>query len=455
MYTYNKQIPTVATVDILVVGSGSAGSTAAIAAARLLRSRIPGGRVMLVERYGFLGGTSTAVLDTFYGFYTPGTTSTRVVTGVPDDVIAGLNSLDRVIERPNTFGAGTAITYNPEILKVVWDRLAGEAGVDLLMHSFVTDVVMEGDRLTGVIVDGKQGLGLLRAQVVIDASGDADVVARSGAPFERAGDIDPAQTLTTTFRLANVDPTAAKSLPRAEFVERMKHAAESGNYDLPRREGSIHITPIPGVMATIMTRLSVEDATRPRDLTSAEIEGRRQALEYERFLRDYIPGYRGARIVAFNTQIGVRETRRIYGEYRLTREDVLQARKFDDVIGLCGAPIEDHHAGKTTAWTYLPDGETVDIPYRTLVPQKVEGLLVAGRCFSSTHDAHASVRSMAQCMAMGQAAGLAAALCCERQITPRALPYDELRAVLIRTGATLETPHTTSSSTALSGTKPQ
>jgi Flavoprotein involved in thiazole biosynthesis len=440
MYTYSKTIPVIAEPDVFIAGSGSAGSTAAIAAARELQSSKPQAKVLLVERYGFLGGTSTAVLDTFYGFYTPGTISKKVVSGIPDDVVEELRKLDRVIERPNTFGAGTGVTYNPEYLKVAWERLAQRAGVDLLLHTFVTDVVLEGDRITGIVVDGKSGLGLIRPKMVVDASGDADVCALAQVPFEKAGEIDPAQTLTTTFKLANVNVAAARKLPRAEFLARMGEAADSGKYDLPRREGSVHITPIEGVMATIMTRLEVADPTNPRDLTSAEIEGRRQALEYERFLRDYIPGYEAARLVTFSTQIGVRETRRVYGDYRLTREDVLGARKFDDVVGLCGAPIEDHHVGASTKWLYLPDGATVDIPYRTLVPQKVENLYVAGRCFSATHDAHASVRSMAQCMAMGQAAGTAAALCVTQNGQPRDLNVQLLQDKLRESKAILETP---------------
>jgi ribulose 1,5-bisphosphate synthetase/thiazole synthase len=440
MYLYSKSIPFGESPDVLVVGSGSAGSTAAIAAARILREIHPDGKVLLVERYGFAGGTSTAVLDTFYGFYTPGSVSKKVVGGIPDDVIAELRALDRVIERPNTFGAGTGVTYNPEFLKVVWDRLAQQAGVELLFHTLVCDVVSEGDRITGVVACGKSGLSFIRPKIVIDASGDADVCALAQVPFERAGEIDPAQTLTTTFKLANVNVPETKTLPRTEFVARMKEAAESGRYDLPRREGSVHITPIEGVMATIMTRIEATDPTRSCELTLAEIEGRRQALEYERFLRDYIPGYENSRLVTFSTQVGVRETRRVYGEYRLTREDVLSGRKFDDVIGLCGAPIEDHHAGATTKWLYLPDGATVDIPYRALVPQRVQNLFVAGRCFSATHDAHASVRSMAQCMAMGQAAGTAAALCVSASKLPRELNVGRLQAKLREAGAILENP---------------
>lgn len=440
MYTYVKQIPVLPEADVVVVGAGTAGAVAAITAARLARRANPSARVVLLERWGFLGGTSTAVLDTFYGFYTPGAHAKKVVSGVPDEVVAGLRELDTVIERPNTFGAGTGVTYNPEILKVVWDRLVLGAGVEPLLYAFVTDVVMDGDRVTGVVIDGKQGLAVLPAKRVVDASGDADVAALAGVPFERAGDDGPAQTLSTTFKLANVDDRRARAVPRAEFVERMKAAAESGQYDLPRREGSIHITPIEGVMATIMTRVAVPDPTRPGDLTIAEIEGRRQALEYERFLREQIPGYERSRIVTFSSQIGVRETRRIHGEYRLTRDDVLSARRFDDVVGLCGAPIEDHSPGATTKWQYLPQGETVDIPYRTLVPQRADALLVAGRCFSASHDAHASVRSMAQTMAMGQAAGAAAALSLLRGEQPRELDVPALQVALRATGATLETP---------------
>jgi len=438
--TFTKQIPVLNPAAVIVVGSGSAGATAAIAAGRWLRRRGHTEPVVLIERHGFAGGTSTAVLDTFYGFYTPGSVSKKVVGGVPDDVVHAVAELDRVIERPNTFGAGTGITYNPEFLKIAWERLALAAGVRISYHTMFVDVLEENGRISGVVVANKAGLAAIPAAVVVDASGDADVCARAGVPFERAGDIEPGQTLTTTFRLANVDSVRARAFPRSAMVEKMKEAAASGRYELPRREGSIHITPIESVMATIMTRLADVDATDPEQLSAAETAGRSQALEYERFLRDLIPGYENARIVAFCAQIGVRETRRVYGQYRLTRQDVLSAAKFPDVIGLCGAPIEDHHAGHTTRWSYLPEGETVDIPYRALIPRTGEGLIVAGRCFSATHDAHASVRSMAQCMAMGQAAGLAAALSFVHHLSPGEINIHELQTELRAMGAVLETP---------------
>lgn len=413
MFTYCKTLPEFGRFDVVVVGSGSAGATAAIAAGRA------GARTLLLEKLPFLGGTSTAVLDTFYGFYTPGKTNRKVVGGVPDDLVAELRRIGPVLERPNTFGSGTGITYHPDELKVAWERLVRGSGCAVLLHAFVQDVVREGERVAGLVVATKSGLQLVRAGVIVDASGDADVCALAGLPFELAGAEAPAQTLTTTFRMANVDVARRKTVRKEQVHALMVEAAEKLGYKLPRREGSDHITPVEHMTATIMTRLAsvirgsdgtLRNGADPALLSAAEIDGREQALEYIRFLRDRVPGYEQARLAAFGPQIGVRETRRVHGRYRLTKEDVLSARQFDDQIGLCGAPIEDHHEGADTKWLYLPDGECVGIPYRTLLPQSAVNVLVAGRCFSASHDAHASVRSMGQCMAMGQAAGTAAAM---------------------------------------------
>ncbi len=429
MDIYSKKLPLLWDADVIVVGSGSAGATAAIAAAR------GGAKTVLVERFGFMGGTSTQVLDTFYGFYTPGDVAYKVVGGVPDDIVIALRQRDAAFERPNTFGAGTGITYDPCTLQVVWEQMAQQAGVQLLYHSFCTDVIMEGSRIAGVIVDGKRGLMKITGRVVIDATGDADVCHQAGVPYERAGEIDPAQTLTTTFRMIHVDVERAKGFGKKAMWAKMEEAAGSGTYELPRREGSWHITTQQGVIHTIMTRVADMDGTDPVALTQAEIEGRKQAFEYARFLRDFVPGYEQASLSWLNPSIGVRETRRVYGRYRLTRDDCLSARKFDDAIGACGAPIEDHSPGADTKWIYLPDGMTYDIPYRTLLPQKIEGLLVAGRCFSATHDAHASCRSMAQTMTMGQAVGTAAALAVQSDTLPANLDVPFLQDKLRELGA--------------------
>ena len=430
-----------ATVDVCIVGAGSAGSTAAIAAAR------GGATVLLIDRLPFLGGTSTAVLDTFYGFYTPGSQARKVVGGIGDDVVAALRDLGPVVERPNTYGAGTGVTYLAEHLKAVWERLVTEAGARILLHAALQAADVRDGRVESIVVATRAGLGRVHATTFIDASGDADLCAFAGFGHETAGESEPAQTLTTTFRLVNVDLERRRTITQAEFHALMADAAASGAYDLPRREGSDHHTPVVGMIATVMTRLDsfrraadrrIVNATDPWFLTEAEMAGRRQALEYVRFLVDRVPGYERASLIAFGTGIGVRETRRVYGDYRLTRDDVLAGRTFEDGIGLCGAPIEDHHDDADTAWHYLPDGATVGIPYRSLVVRDATNVLVARRCFSATHDAHASVRSMAQCMAMGQAAGAAAALAVAGGRDLRAVDIGVLRDRLRRDGAIME-----------------
>lgn len=416
-------------VDVLVVGAGSAGSTAAIAAAR------GGARTLLVDRLGFLGGTSTAVLDTFYAFFTPGSEPRKVVAGIPDEVVAGLEAEDACFLRPNTYGAGTGVTYDPETLKRVWEQLVLDAGADVLLHAFVHGVDLAAGRVRAVRLWTKGGPWEVEAGCVVDASGDADVCHLAGAPYEGPG--PRTQSLSTVFRVANVDVARAEAVPKRELWDLMRSARDSGRYDLPRVEGSVHRTPQPGVMMALMTRMRNVDATDPEQLTRAELEGRRQCREYFRFLRENVPGYERAVLVSTSPAVGVRESRRILGEAVLTAEDVLAAREFSDQVARCGAPIEEHHAGSDTRWVYLDEGATYGIPYRSLLPREVAGVVVAGRCFSATHDAHASARSMATCMAMGQAAGTAAALAVAAGSTPRDLDPERLRARLREDGADL------------------
>ena len=418
--------------DVVVVGAGSAGSSAAISAARL------GARTLLLDRLPFLGGTSTAVLDTFYAFYTPGEKARRVVGGIGWEVAEKLKAEGMAFERPNTYGAGTGVTYDPEVLKVVWEHLADDARVDVLLHTWATGVQMSDGRMHAIRIWNKGGESVIEAKTFIDSSGDADVSAMAGVAYEDARSTPNLQSLSTIFRLANVDVEKASALPKTELWAMMRGAAESGDFMLPRLEGSWHRTPHVGVVTVHMTRIPNVDATDPEQLTHAEIEGRRQVREYHRFLRDRVPGFERSVLVATSPAIGVRESRRVIGDYRLTRDDVLDARRFDDEIALCGAPIEDHAVGPDTRWTYVPGSGVYGIPYRCLLPKGVEGMLVAGRCFSATHDAHASARSMATCMAMGQAAGIAAALSITSQTTPRAVDLAALRRCLLENHALLD-----------------
>lgn len=437
----HSKIPTLTSVDVLIVGAGSAGCAAALAAGEFGDSD-----VLLVERYGFFGGWSTQVLDTFYGFFTPGGEPRKVVGGIPDRVVDRLDETKSVFLRPNTYGAGTGVTYDPERLKLVWDELLVEAGVKLLLHSFLVDVeTNQGGQITGVIVSTKRGFFRIRAKRFVDATGDADLCHWADIPYEKAGEIEPAQTLTTTFRMSNVDFEKFELAGGKRMLgEKMCEAVDKGTHPLPRKAGSVHKMVQTGCIATVAVRVADVDGTDFEQLTEAEQTGRRQAYIYEKFLRDLVPGYENANIIGLSTQIGVRESRRVYGEYRLTKADCLSARKFDDCVFLCGAPIEDHRQNSSgeeeTVWGYVPDGAAYDVPYRTLVPKNCDELWVAGRCFSATHDAHASCRSMAQTMSMGQAAGLAAALSLETGCGARDVNIRLLQNRLLKIDAILETP---------------
>jgi len=436
-----SDIPTLYEADVVVVGAGSAGCCAAIAAAEESRS------VVLVERYGFAGGTSTQILDTFYGFFTPGEEPRKVVGGIPDRVVDTLDLTGDIFLRPNTYGAGTGVTYNPERLKLVWDKLLLSAGVKMLLHAWLCDVELAKDgRISGAILHTKRGFLRVNGKRFIDASGDADLCHLAAIPYEKAGDIEPAQTLTTTFRMSNVDLDRFEAEGgKKMLMSKMAEAVELNRHPLPRKKGSAHAMVQEGCIATVAVRVGNTDATDPEQLTAAEIEGRRQAFIYEDFLRDMVPGYEKAKIIGLSHHIGVRETRRVYGEYRLTKEDCIGGRQFDDQIALCGAPIEDHRQSATgeeeTVWGYVEhEGGVYGVPYGTLVPKSRDELWVVGRCFSATHDAHASCRSMGQTMSMGQAAGLAAAISLEADAGARNISIKELQDRLRRIGAVLERP---------------
>ena len=437
-----ERVPLLAETEVLVVGAGSAGCCAALAARESARHR-----VLLVERYGFPGGTSTQMLDTFYGFFTPGEQPRKVAGGIPDHVVDALDTVGAIFLRPNTYGAGTGVNYNPERLKLVWDQLLHKAGVELLLHTTLVDVERDSSgRLRGAVFFGKGGFFRIRAKRFIDASGDADLCHWAGIPYEKAGDLEPAQTLTTTFRMSNVDlDTYERAGGKKILMEKMTEAVDRGTHPLPRKSGSLHPMNAMGCISTVAVRVADLDPTDPLQISRAEQEGRRQAFLYEDFFRDCVPGFSESHIIGLSHQIGVRETRRVYGEYRLTREDCLAPARFEDRVLLCGAPIEDHRAapngsGEETAWAYVPDGQTYDVPYRTLVPAGRDEIWVVGRCFSATHDAHASCRSMAQTMSMGAAAGAAATLSLERNVGAREIPVASLQEWLRQRGTPLEFP---------------
>ncbi|MHA7128869.1 FAD-dependent oxidoreductase [Algoriphagus namhaensis] len=422
--------------DILVIGAGSAGCLAAMAARESSSYS-----VLLVERYGFPGGTSTQMLDTFYGFFTPGESSKKIVAGLADRVVNKLHESGDIFLRPNTYGAGTGVNYNPERLKYVWDQLLEAAQVQVMLHTTLIDVMPLSEGRFEAILWNKSGLFSVTAKRVIDASGDADFCHLAGFGYEIAGEKEPAQSMTTTFRMANVD---LEKFEKAGGKKRLQELMNATAIPLPRREGSAHEMNIPKCISTVAVKVPHKNALKNAELNEAEKEGRRQAFVFEEFFRKEVPGYEQSKIIGLSTQIGVRETRRVYGNHRLTREECLAAEIPEDSILLCGAPIEDHRAGadgeSETHWEYIPKGGIYGVPYGTIVPQKAESLWVVGRCFSATHDAHASCRSMAQTMSMGQAAGLAAQISLDRGFSASEIPIHLLQERLAEVGAILTRP---------------
>jgi len=434
------QIPTLTHTDVLVVGGGSAGCLAALTVGS--QSSLS---VTLIERYGFLGGTSTQMLDTFYGFFTPGDSPKKVVGGLPDRIVDALNDTGDMFLRPNTYGAGTGVNYNPERLKLVWDQQLERSGVQAFFHTHLVDVETVAENGISCICWHKSGFFRIVAKRVIDASGDADFCHLAGLDYEKAGEHEPAQSMTTTFRMAAVDLQKFEAAGGKKMLKaKMKAAVESGRHPLPRKEGSAHEMVQKGCIATVAVKVPDLYPLLLEDVTKAEKVGRQQAFIFEKFFREEVPGYEEAKIIGLSHHIGVRETRRVYGEARLTKADCLSGNVPEDSVLLCGAPIEDHRQSATgateTYWEYIPNGGVYGVPYGTLVPKGSELVWVVGRCFSATHDAHASCRSMGQTMSMGQAAGIAAIQSIQNAEAANSLSVQQLRNYLHSLGSVLEIP---------------
>jgi hypothetical protein len=425
-----RETPIFAEVDVLVVGGGSAGWTAAAAAGRA------GMRTLLVEQYGFLGGMMTAGgVGCICGPYTcaPGASRRQIVAGLCGEFMGRL-------ERA---GAGFKHLHRFQVdhhrAKATLDDLVLDAGARPLYHTTCAGTIVEEGAVRGVLVENKAGRAAVLAKVTIDATGDGDVAMRAGAPYWKGDERGLLQGPTYIFDVAGVDIERATSVPQPELRRLMEDAAGRGEFDLPRLSGSYSPLPHPGTLHVNMTRVYRTDATDPESLTRADIEGRRQALTYAAFLRARVPGFEDSYVAGFPPQIGIRETRRIGGEYVLTGDDVLGARKFDDAICNASWPIEIHDAdGTETRRDHLDGESTYQIPYRCLVPRGVDGLLVAGRCLSSTREGNGSARVMAYAMSMGQAAGTAAALAIRGGGRPRDVGPVALRAELARQGVHFE-----------------
>lgn len=431
-----RDVRVIARPDVLVVGGGAAGTAAAVAAAR------EGAEVLLVERYGFLGGTLTAVtLGGFCGPYTvTGDTIVRAVGGIYAEIEQRLRRRDAV-GAPRHVGKIAALPYDPPSLRLVSDQIVGEAGLSPLFHAFASAAYAENGRVTAVIVQTKDGSRAVLPKMVIDCSGDGDVAALAGCRYD-LGDGGITQFGSSMFRLAGVDVERCRGISRDELRDMLETAVKAG-YDLPRTAAAMYPHPVPGTVHLNTTRVARPDGkpfnlVDPLELSAAEIEGRRQAYLYEDVFRRFVPGFAAARIVDLGAQIGIRESRLIRCDQVLTRDHIDACAKPDDRIACNSWPIEVHAQGTRTVWEFMPDGEYYGIPYGCMTVEGFDNLWVAGRNVSATHEAQASVRVSSPCYAMGQAAGIAATMALAQGTSSRSVPVGQLQNKLRAAGAILD-----------------
>lgn len=431
--------------DVIVAGGGIAGVAAAVASSRL------GAKTLLIERYGFLGGMATAgLVNPFMTHRT--STGQPLIAGFYDEIRTKLAETDGI----------NGSTFDSEAMKLALQEITLAAGVDLLLHSWISDVIMDGPAVRGVQAVNKSGEREYSALRVVDATGDGDVAAYAGAPFEIGGEDGVPQAMTMMLDVGGVDFVRALTYVRghpdqfrfpvlppesdpaelakgiisvAGYYDLVAEARSRGEYPLPGDLIFYISRPRPGEVVFNTTHVGGVNGTNADDLTRAEIEGRRQAAALVKFVRNNIPGFESVRLLRVATQIGVRETRRITGEYIFSGEDVAGASKFDDAIARLAYPV-DVHSSKGDGYTkdedmvkrpvLPPAGDWYEIPYRCLTPLNVESLLVAGRCVSSTQSGHGAIRIIPCCAATGQAAGAAAALSLKQQVEPRKLDINLL-----------------------------
>jgi hypothetical protein len=434
--TEARQAPVVLEADVVVVGGGSAGLAAAIAAAQT------GARTALLERYGFFGGNAvSAWVGTICGLYrTAGEEFVPVCGGFADRWADGLKTAGAGFG-PIPYKESAVLLYVPWSYKWQADRwVTAEENLTPLLHSTITEVARTGATLDAVVIGSKRGPLAVTGKVFVDASGDADVAYHAGLQVDSGGP-GQRQFPSMQFVMQNVDVQAAYAAGLDTLNELIGGVGQSPEWDLSRSGGAVLPTFRPGEVLGAMTRIGVDghapDMTDPFEATAAEIAGRAEAEKAGRFLKEHMPGFAESFFADTPTQLGVRETRRGIGDYVLTGDDVLGAARFDDAIS-CGAwPQEFHVEGKATEWRWLDRGAYYQVPFRSLIASGVDNLLLAGRCISATHEALASTRVIAPSMAQGEAAGVAAALAAQKGLTTRGVDVAEVQRILSERGAVL------------------
>lgn len=432
-------------VDVLVCGGGPAGTAAAETAARR------GQRTLLIERLGFLGGAAVAgysgtICGLFYCSDTPKEDGPRqAVFGWTDRFYRELVKRGHVTQ-PQLYGKTYLVPFDPQGWKETGEDMVLASGAEILYHTAIIGVIKDGERFIGVVIDTKSGLAQVRAKVLIDATGDADLICRGGLEFTM-GDHGKIQNPTMIFRLGGVDVKRFQEAWGQDTIspdwvtERMKEANQKEGYQMPRLKVWVYPTNRPGELFMNVTLIHGRDGRAlnvcdPDDHTEAEQVARKQVHEYARFFREQIPGCENSFVNDLSCEVGVRQTRSIVGLERLSNEDVAEARKRPDGIVRCPWPIELHNGEKPYMFWLLND--YYEIPYGALVPEAGEGILVAGRNLCAEHQALASCRVTAQCFGYGQAAGIAADMAIREGKRLRDIRGEQVRKALNEEGAGLD-----------------
>ena len=445
------------TYDVVIIGGGPAGTVAAIASARC------GAKTLLVEQNGYLGGmltmAGTGPQMTFHAG------STQVVQGIAEEIVARLVKEGFSPGHMEDFvGYASSVTpFDAEGMKLILETMVKEAGADLLYHTVYTGCEWEDRKIRKVHLYGKQGFFDVSASVFIDASADADLATHAGIGSVYGREEDHlAQPMTMNIKVSNVnrdkmieyiknnsgDMLETIPFERLQLIPRsgmqgaysvIRMAKEKGEFPIDRDMVLCFETNNPGEYILNMSRIIKKSALDSFDLTEAEIEGRKQAHAIVAFMRNYIPGFEHAVIVTTGPHIGIRESRKINGAYRLTASDLLENKMFEDAIAMGGYPIDIHSPdGGTMEHHYLKKGSWYSIPYRCLYTNELDNLLVAGRCISATHEACAAVRVTPILMAISEGAGTAAAIAAKQGIGVAAIDVAQLQNLLKDHGAFLE-----------------
>ena len=424
-----RDTPVTDEVHVVVLGGGPAGIAAAASAARA------GQQTLLIERYGFLGGTGTAAgVTNFCGLHANVRGEIcQVVHGVADDLLERMRRLGGLNDPHVIFGGKIAAqAYDNAAFKVAADEVVAASGARILFHALAVGVAMKSaSEVEAILLETRSGRRAIRSKIFIDCSGDADLAAYAGAPFEKSASL---LYPTAMFRVNNVN--AERAGEAWTKIPKLMEEAERKGRKFPRKSPIVRPQKNPTEWRVNVTQLANEDGsavdgTDAEQLSRAELEGRRQIVDFFEFLRSDVPGFENAYILEIAPQVGIRETRRIIGEYQLTEDDVLGCASFDDTIGVNGWPVEAHVKGDVVFKFAPPDSRGFNhLPYRMIVPKRIDNLLVAGRCASMTHMGQSAARVSGGCFVMGQAAGSAATLSIRAGVPPRHLDVSTLQRKL-------------------------